>query len=254
MSHRAIFVSGANGGIGFSIVRQLLAKPIETVALVVAVDLYNNHLRTLLPQYSDRLEIITGDISERIISKKGIDAAISRVGHLDSIILNAGVQGPVGSLQDVDVEAWKKCFDINFFSLIHTIQVAAPHLKKSKGSIIMTTSGISLGPFPELGAYGSSKAAMNYLNLCWQKEDHDIRSVCIRPGIVDTGMQNDVRNEFRDVLPKMTYDWLKRVYDRGELLKPEQPAKTFVQFAVYGIPNDMKSTIVDWNDDGIIFN
>jgi NAD(P)-dependent dehydrogenase (short-subunit alcohol dehydrogenase family) len=64
----------------------------------------------------------------------------------------------------------------------------------------MTTSGVSLGPFPEWGAYGSSKAAMNYLNMCWQKEDATVRSVCVRPGIVDTGMQSAVRGE-REYLP-----------------------------------------------------
>jgi NADP-dependent 3-hydroxy acid dehydrogenase YdfG len=88
---------------------------------VVAVDLQDNHLQTLLPQHSDRLEIIIGDISQRTTSEKGVNAATSRVGRLDAIILNAGIQTPVGSLLTVDVNFWKKCFDINFFSLIHSV-------------------------------------------------------------------------------------------------------------------------------------
>ena len=110
--------------------QQLLAEP--AVALVVAVDLHDNFLQKLLPQHSDRLEIVLGDISQRNTSEKGVDAAISRVGRLDAIILNAGIQTPVGSLLTVDVNAWKKCFDINFFALIHSVsQDGAPRAPTS---------------------------------------------------------------------------------------------------------------------------
>ncbi len=59
----------------------------------------------------------------------------------------------------------------------------------------MTTSGVAVMPFPEWGAYGSSKAAMNYINLSWQNQDTSVRSVCLRPGIVDTGLQKSVVGE-----------------------------------------------------------
>ncbi|KIY04077.1 uncharacterized protein Z520_00769 [Fonsecaea multimorphosa CBS 102226] len=251
MVGKAIIVTGANGGIGFSITQQLLAKPAETVALVVAIDLHDHRLRCLLDRHQDRLEVVCGDISRRESSQKAVDAAISRAGRLDSIILNAGIQGPTGSILKTDVEAWKKCFDVNFFSLVHSIQVAAPHLHESKGSIIMTTSGVSLSPFPEWGAYGSSKAAMNYLNMAWPKEDQIVRSVCIRPGIVDTGLQKEVRDELQNSLPEKTYTWLKGIHDRGELLRPDQPARTFVAFALGGIPEELTGKVVDWNDPKI---
>lgn len=114
-------MTGANGGIGFSIVQQLLENPAEIVAAVVAIDLNDGHLQTLLPKYADRLDIIQGDISQRATSEKGVEAAISRTGRLDCIILNAGLQGPVGSLLTTDLSAWKKCFDVNFFSLVHSV-------------------------------------------------------------------------------------------------------------------------------------
>jgi hypothetical protein len=55
----------------------------------------------------------------------------------------------------------------------------------------------------------------------------------------------------KESLPQKTFEWLKGIHDRGELLKPEQPARLFVQFAVNGIPDDMVSTIVEWNDPRI---
>ncbi|KIW17542.1 hypothetical protein PV08_04736 [Exophiala spinifera] len=254
MTGRVVFLTGANGGIGYEITKQFLAQPVTKLALVVAIDLHVDRLRGLLPEHEGRLEVIAGDISDRATSEAGVAAAISRSGRLDSIILNAGIQGPVGSMLTVDVAAWKRVMDINFFALVHSIQVAAPHLHKTGGTIIMTTSGVSLGPFPEWSSYGSSKAAMNYINLCWQKEDPTVRSVCVRPGIVDTGMQTAVRTELKDDLPKSTYEWLKGVHDRGELLSPDVPAKTFVYFALKGIPDDMVSTIVDYNDGRVNFD
>ena len=54
--------------------------------MVIAIDLNDNHMQKLLPQHADRLEVIAGDISKRVTSEKGVEAAISRAGRLDCII------------------------------------------------------------------------------------------------------------------------------------------------------------------------
>jgi hypothetical protein len=66
-------------------------------------------------------------------------------------------------------------------------------------------------------------------------------------------MLNYTARPVKHKLRKKTYEWLKGVHERRELLKPEQPARSFVYFALNGIPDDMASTVVDWNDPRIKF-
>ena len=59
----------------------------------------------------------------------------------------------------------------------------------------MTSSGVSLKPGPAWAAYACAKSAMNYLCGSVQLEEPDVSCLCITPGIVDTGMQREVRDQ-----------------------------------------------------------
>lgn len=59
----------------------------------------------------------------------------------------------------------------------------------------MTSSGVSLTAYGAWAAYGCAKATMNYLCSIWSKEEPDIDIVCLTPGIVDTGLQRECREE-----------------------------------------------------------
>jgi NAD(P)-dependent dehydrogenase (short-subunit alcohol dehydrogenase family) len=75
------------------------------------------------------------------------------------------------------------------------IQVALPHLRQTKGQILMTSSGVSLTPYAAWTAYACSKAAMNWLGACLTKEEGEVTTLCIEPGIVDSGLQKQVRDD-----------------------------------------------------------
>ena len=103
-------------------------------------------------------------------------------------MLNAGVLDPTGKVDSIPVDSegglqnlmftqlshkfidgkpsWKSIFDINFFSLVYTIQASLPELRKSTrgGKIIMVSSGAAVKGKYGMGPYGASKAAMNSLN------------------------------------------------------------------------------------------
>jgi len=76
--------------------------------------------------------------------------------------------------------------DVNFFSLLHTIQAALPALRESKGKIIFVSSGASLKGMYAWGPYSASKAAMNSLCRTLAAEEMDVVSVAVRPGTVNT--------------------------------------------------------------------
>jgi len=76
--------------------------------------------------------------------------------------------------------------DVNFFSLLYTIQAALPALRESKGKAIFVSSGASLKGVRAWGPYAASKAAVNSLCRTLAAEEKDVVSVAVRPGTVNT--------------------------------------------------------------------
>lgn len=127
-------------------------------------------------------------------------------GHLDALILNAGILTPLGRVDEVPLEGWKSHFDVNFFSLISAVQAGLPYLRRSElgGRIVFVSSGSANKGTATMGPYNAGKAAMNSLcryvshgNLCLMygryivvrtlgEEEPDVTSIALRPGTVDT--------------------------------------------------------------------
>ena len=101
------------------------------------------------------------------IHEKAVSSAISTWSRLNAIILNAGTMDPMGRIASNDakstVDDWRFGFDVNFFSLLHTLKAAVPHLRESKGRAIFISSGAAAGGYAGWGAYSATKAAMNSL-------------------------------------------------------------------------------------------
>lgn len=111
---------------------------------LVAVARSEGPLRNLKIKYGEeRVATVVGDLSEASVAKKIIDTAITQFGRIDSIIANAGVLQPVAQIKDVDIDQWKKLFDVNFFSIVSLVSLALPELRKTKGHVVLVSSGAS---------------------------------------------------------------------------------------------------------------
>ena len=101
-----------------------------------------------------------------------VDSAVKTYGHLDALILNAGILTPLGKVDEVPMEAWKAHFDVNFFSLITAVQAGLPYLRKSDlgGRIVFVSSGSATKGTATMGPYNAGKAAMNSLCRCVSRE------------------------------------------------------------------------------------
>lgn len=123
--------------------------------------------------------------------------------------MNAGTLHPLGthrSFTGSKFEEYKSLFDINLFALISITGHALPHLSSREGKselskddpagrIIMVSSGAASGGVQGWGAYSASKAALNSVVRTLGNEEPDVVSIALRPGVVDTEMQEIIRDK-----------------------------------------------------------
>jgi len=114
------------------------------------------------------------------------------------------------------------------------VRAAIPELRKTHGRIIFTSSGAAMGAYSTWGAYGAAKAAMNHLAMTLEAEEPLITSISIRPGVVDTQMQQAIREVHLGEMDKKDAEKFKSLHKEGGLLRPEQPGHVMAKLAVDG--------------------
>jgi NAD(P)-dependent dehydrogenase (short-subunit alcohol dehydrogenase family) len=177
-SPRAAVVTGAASGIGRAAVEMLMAAGVP----VLAVDLAE-------PPVGDAR--LTGDVTDPDLNRTMIDTAIKEFGDLEAVILNAGIRGGKGRLDEFDLDEWDRVMDINLRSVLLGIRASVPTLRaRGGGAITVTASYTGFETAPSIGPYPTSKAAV--LGLMRQAAvdfaaDH-IRVNAVCPGVVHTGI------------------------------------------------------------------
>ncbi|KAH3675936.1 hypothetical protein WICMUC_002232 [Wickerhamomyces mucosus] len=235
-----VIVTGASRGIGKAITDILLNDP-STKVLAVARN--EDPLTNLKIKYGeDRVATLAGDVSQENTVKEIIELAISRFGSIDAIVANAGVLNPVDKVENANLTEWKELFNINFFSIVSLVANALPHLRNSKGRVVLVSSGASTK------GYVTSKAALNHYAIQLSSEEKDISVISVAPGVVDTQMQIDIREKFGK---NMTPEALKRFTDlksNHELLDPIVPATIYANLASKGFDKELNGKYLRYND------
>ncbi|CCF57369.1 hypothetical protein KAFR_0C03780 [Kazachstania africana CBS 2517] len=251
MVGKVIIVTGVSRGIGRSIVEKLMDLDNESVAYGIARS--ENGLLELKAQYSDRFDYVVGDITDSSKLSLLIDKAIKAHGKIDSVVANAGVIEPVQNVADADVDAWKRLFDINFFSIVSLVKLTIEHLKKTNGNIIFVSSDASDTYFSNWGAYGSSKAALNHFAMTVAEEGETIKCISVAPGIVDTSMQITIREKVGFNMSEEHHQMFKDLHQNNKLVGSDVPATVYAKLAYYGIPKDLNGKYVSY-DSPLLLN
>lgn len=111
-------------------------------------------------------------------------------------------------------------------------KAALPALRKSSGSILLTSSGVSTGAYSSWGAYGASKAAMNQLAAQIACEEPNVTTISVRPGVVDTDMQRKLRDVHSAVMAEKDNEKFLGLYKSSQLLRPDQPGNVMARMAL----------------------
>lgn len=243
---KVILVTGASRGVGHAIATLLIkAPPKHQVILTSRTAQPLQELQKLAP---DRVVFSAGDLSDPKCIKEAVDLAISKFGRLDGLILNHGTLGQVKKIADLEPEDWEDCFKTNLFSCAMAAKFAIPELRKTKGRIIITSSGAASNAYQGWAIYGATKAAVNHLAMTLSVEEPDITTIAIKPGMVDTEMQRQIREVHKDSMNAEDMKKFSGAFNDGKLVKPEQCGHVIAKLASKA-PSEWSGLCLSWNDE-----
>jgi NAD(P)-dependent dehydrogenase (short-subunit alcohol dehydrogenase family) len=115
------------------------------------------------------------DVTDQASCRSAIDQAADALGGIDNIVYTPAV-GPLVRMVDTDADTWRRIFDTNVIGASLVTAAAVPYLTASAGKAVYLSSdaGTFGPPWPGLGAYGVSKAALERLVEAWRAEHSDI--------------------------------------------------------------------------------
>lgn len=177
-------VTGANGGIGEALVKELLRRG---VAKVYAAGRNLQSVAALTRLDPDRVIPLQLDITDAV----SVAAAAAQCRDIDLLINNAGCNRGTALMSPMAMAAAREEMNINFFGTLAMCQAFAPVLTSRGGGVIANTcSIIGLVNLPVNGTYCASKAAVHSMLQGLRAEliGHKIEVVGIYPGPVDTPM------------------------------------------------------------------
>lgn len=181
---KVALVTGANRGIGKTIVESLLA---HGAAKVYAAVRNVGSAESLVAQYGDRVVPIEVDLQK----PETVAAAAQTAGDVQLVVNNAGVYKSATPLAPEAAESLQFEMDVNVYGLLRVAQAFAPVLKKNGGgAFVQLNSVVSIKTFLSAATYSASKAASYSITQALREElgAQGTAVVSVHPGPIATDM------------------------------------------------------------------
>lgn len=225
LDSKVALVTGANKGIGFSIVEKFLTQKCTVFAGIRDLNAVSSELQMLSEKFNGQLSIVQLDVTDAAQCKEVIQKIKKEYGKLDILVNNAG-KVTYELVPFINFDVFNEMLQTNVVGLIRMSSLAARLMSRQKsGSIINISSVVSVKGAKGQASYAASKGAVNAFTLSLAKElvsDH-IRVNAIAPGMVATQRLEEAASEkFSNVTEDIGF---------GEMAKPEDIANACLYLA-----------------------
>jgi len=114
------------------------------------------------------------DVTDEAQCQRVVDEATERLGGLDDVVYSTGLISIV-ALATAGADVWRRTMETNVMGAALVTRAALPSLRSSGGTAVYLSSVSSTGgPWPGLGVYTASKAALNRMIETWRAEHPEV--------------------------------------------------------------------------------
>jgi NAD(P)-dependent dehydrogenase (short-subunit alcohol dehydrogenase family) len=186
-SGRVVVVTGGSRGIGYGIATRFAERGARILLTSRKAEAVASAARSLP---GDVVGVVA-HVADEAAARGCFTEAVARWGRVDVLVNNVGVNPHFGAILGVDRARWDKIFEINLWAPLMWTRLAieAGLGHEEAGAVVNVSSNLSFAAGGPAGAYGASKAALNYLTQQLAVElAPGVRVNAVAPGVVDTDM------------------------------------------------------------------
>ncbi len=188
LAGKVFLVTGGSSGIGAAVARAFAAQ-----GALLALH-YRNAVdaRRILDELPESYGI-EGDLAERAAADSAVRLTVERFGRLDGLVNNAGSMIERRRTDAVDDAYYDAVLDLNARAVAFASKAAVPHLRRTRGTIISTTSiAARLGGGAGAVLYGAAKGFVSSFTRGLAKElaKDGVRVNAVAPGIIATPLHD----------------------------------------------------------------
>ncbi|KAF9874442.1 short-chain oxidoreductase [Colletotrichum karsti] len=178
-------ITGTTSGMGAAMMEQFAARGDRVIATgrSASARLAEKKSGNISPMDLD-------STSSLAVIKEQIEKAIQIYGHIDFVVLNAGISVPQ-TIEEADDAFTQKMLDTNLVGAMRLVQAVLPHFRERKaGTFAFIGSGMGWEAYPFFTHYGVAKAGLSAFAENLQKETAHLglKTVIFEPGAFVTGI------------------------------------------------------------------
>lgn len=196
VDRRVVLVTGSAQGIGRTIADRFVRDGSRVVGLDLpggAVDAQREEFESRAVGTAFAVDVRDGEGLREVARR-----VEERFGRIDVLVNNAGIN-VTGTVEEMDEDAWDRCFDVNVGGVFRACRAVIPAMKRAgRGRIVNAASFAAIVPTVAQSAYAASKAAVVSFTrtLAGELGPWDITVNAYAPGMVPSAM-----NGFAEMSP-----------------------------------------------------
>jgi 3-oxoacyl-[acyl-carrier protein] reductase len=199
-------VTGGAKGIGRACCLRLAQAGANVAINYLTSDEQARETAELVGRIGVKAHLVCADVASPEQVTAMVDEVVDALGPVDLLVNNAGVFHFLPH-EETSLEIWRKTLDVNLTgAYLVTWAVKPTMIERGFGRIVNIASIAGLRPRPMSIAYAASKAGLIGLtkSLAEALAPHNIRVNAIAPGLIDTEILSDVRQERIDAIVQST--------------------------------------------------
>ncbi|SDS39236.1 SDR family NAD(P)-dependent oxidoreductase [Microlunatus soli] len=232
-SGRRILISGGSSGIGLAAAERLAATD--------RVWILGSSTSSVEAAVRHSAAPFTGSSACDLADHDQIDAAVdevaARLGGLDAVFVNAGIDGQGVPAQDLSLDHFRRVLEINVLGAFALARAGLRHLDRP-GTILFTASVNAVKPEVDFLDYNASKAAVVSIakTLALEVSHQGVCVIALCPGYFPTPMTNAylddpaISEELLSRIPARRFGTLDEIAETVDFLL--SPAARFMTGAV----------------------
>ena len=223
LKDKVVLINASTRGIGLACVKRCAKEGARVYMAARNIERAQEIANTL-----NGVKCVYNDATKPETFTSMVEDVVKDAGRIDVLVNNFGTSNPGKDLDfaHTDPQVFLDTVNLNLRSVFMASQAAAKHMANHGGSIINISSVGGLVPDISQVAYGTSKAAINYLTklIAVQEAKHNIRCNAVLPGMTATeAVEKNLTEEFRNL-------FLRHI-SLGRIGLPEEIAEAVVYFA-----------------------